>query len=364
MSDTARFGELPFPFPTVTWRDDAVVLIDQTRLPGALVWRTCREVPELCAAIRELAVRGAPAIGIAAAYGLALAWSRAVAAGDSPAAALARLGEARAALAATRPTAVNLFWALARQTHLAESAVAAGADGGAVRAALLAQADAILADDVACGRALGEAGAALLPDPCTILTHCNAGGLATGGYGTALGVVYAAQAAGRQVRVFADETRPLLQGTRLTAWELAARGIAVTLLCDGAAGGLLRSGQIDVVIVGADRVARNGDTANKVGTYPLAVLAREHGVPFYVAAPASTFDPTATDGAAIIVEERAADEVLSLGGVKLAPAGVAAWNPAFDVTPARLVTAFFTEKGVLRPPYGETLGVLTPDAGA
>ncbi len=166
---------------------------------------------------------------------------------------------------------------------------------------------------MACGRALGEAGAALLPDPCTILTHCNAGGLATGGYGTALGVVYAAQAAGRQVRVFADETRPLLQGARLTAWELATRGIAVTLLCDGAAGGLLRSGRIDVVIVGADRIARNGDTANKVGTYPLAVLAREHGVPFYVAAPASTFDPTATDGAAIVVEERAPDEVLSLG---------------------------------------------------
>jgi len=364
MSAVVRPHELPFPFPTVTWRDEAVVLIDQTRLPGALVWRTCREVPELCAAIRELAVRGAPAIGIAAAYGLALAWSRAIAAGDSPTAALARLGEARAALAATRPTAVNLFWALAIQARLAESAVAGGADGAAVRAALLVQADAILADDVARGRALGEAGAELLPDPCTILTHCNAGGLATGGYGTALGVVYAAQAAGRQVRVFADETRPLLQGSRLTAWELAARGIAVTLLCDGAAGGLLRSGRIDAVIVGADRIARNGDTANKVGTYPLAVLAREHGVPFYVAAPASTFDPTAADGAAIVVEERAPDEVLSLGGMKLAPAGVIAWNPAFDVTPARLVTAFVTEKGVLRPPYRETLAVLTPDAGA
>ncbi len=364
MSAATGPGQLPFPFPTVTWRDDAVVLIDQTRLPGELAWRTCRDVPELCAAIRELAVRGAPAIGIAAAYGLALAWSRAVAAGDGPAAALARLGAARAALAATRPTAVNLFWALARQARLAERAVADGADGGAVRAALLAGADAILADDLARGRALGAAGAALLPDPCAILTHCNAGGLATGGYGTALGVVYAAQAAGRQVRVFADETRPLLQGARLTAWELAARGIPVTLLCDGAAGGLLRSGRVDAVIVGADRIARNGDTANKVGTYPLALLAREHGVPFYVAAPASTFDPAAADGGAIVVEERAPEEVLALGGVRLAPAGVTAWNPAFDVTPARLVTAFVTESGVLRPPYGETLAALAPDAGA
>jgi len=364
VSDAERPGGLPFPFPTVAWRDEAVVLLDQTRLPGALVWRTCGDVAQLCGAIRELAVRGAPAIGIAAAYGLALAWRRAAASGDGPAAALASLGAARAALAGTRPTAVNLFWALGRQARLAERAVAAGADAATVGAALLAQADAILADDLARGRALGEAGAALLPERCAVLTHCNAGGLATGGYGTALGVVYAAQASGREVRVFADETRPLLQGARLTAWELAARGIPVTLLCDGAAGGLLRAGRVDAVIVGADRIAANGDLANKVGTYPLALLAREHGVPFYVAAPASTFDPATPDGAAIVVEERNPDEVLCLGGTRLAPAGVTAWNPAFDVTPARLVTAFITEKGVLRPPYAASLAVLGPDAGA
>ncbi len=351
---------LPFPFPTVRWRDGVVALIDQTRLPAELAWRECRDVPQLCAAIRELAVRGAPALGVAAAYGLALAWAGARQEGATAPAALARLREARRQLAATRPTAVNLFQALARAADAAEAAVAAGGDVDAVLARLLATADAVLAEDLARGRALGEAGARLLPDPATVLTHCNAGGLATGGYGTALGVVYAAVAAGRRVRVYADETRPLLQGARLTAWELTARGVPVTLLCDGAAGSLLRSGRIDAVITGADRIARNGDTANKIGTYPLAVLAREHGVPFYVAAPASTFDPDCADGAAIPLEERAPDEVRRCGGALIAPARVAVWNPAFDVTPAALITAFITEAGVLGPPYARSLAALAP----
>ncbi|MBE0565433.1 MAG: S-methyl-5-thioribose-1-phosphate isomerase, partial [Krumholzibacteria bacterium] len=216
-------------------------------------------------------------------------------------------------------------------------------------------AQAVRDEDVARCRALGEAGAALLPDCATVLTHCNAGGLATGGYGTALGVVFAAHAAGRGVQVYADETRPLLQGARLTAWELASQGIEVTVVCEGAAATLLRQGRIDAVITGADRIACNGDTANKIGTYPLAVLADRHGVPFYVAAPASTFDPATAAGDAIVIEERDPAEVHGFGGVRFTPVGVGAWNPAFDVTPAELITAFITEHGVLRPPFAESL---------
>lgn len=355
-------GGLPFPFPTVRWEDGAVVLLDQTRLPGELAWRRCADVPALCQAIRELAVRGAPALGVAAAYGLALAWETARRRGGAAAAAAVR--EARRQLAATRPTAVNLFWALERVGALAEAAARPAAEAGAppdpavVGARLLAAADAILADDLARGRALGEAGAALLPDPAAVLTHCNAGGLATGGYGTALGVVYAATAAGKRVRVYADETRPLLQGARLTAWELAARGVPAIVLCDGAAGSLLRSGAVDAVVVGADRIARNGDAANKIGTYPLAVLASRHGVPFYVAAPASTYDPEVATGEEIAIEHRPAAEVLACAGRATAPAGAEAYNPAFDVTPAELITAFITEIGVLRPPFPATLAPL------
>lgn len=355
---------LPFPFPTVRWEDDAVVLLDQTRLPGELAWRRCADVPALCQAIRELAVRGAPALGVAAAYGLALAWETARRDGAAAVAAAAALREARRQLAATRPTAVNLFWALERVGALAEAASRpAGASGAppdpaVIGARLLAAADTILADDLARGRALGEAGAALLPDPAAVLTHCNAGGLATGGFGTALGVVYAAAAAGKRVRVYADETRPLLQGARLTAWELAARGVPVTVLCDGAAGSLLRSGAVDAVVVGADRIARNGDAANKIGTYPLAVLAARHGVPFYVAAPASTYDPEVPAGEGIAIEHRPAAEVLACAGRPAAPAGVEAYNPAFDVTPAELITAFITEIGVLRPPFPAALAPL------
>jgi len=351
---------IPFPFPTVSYRDGAVVLIDQTRLPDAFSWRVCPDIPSLCRAIRELAVRGAPAIGIAAAYGLVLAWQNAAAGERDSATVLAQLEQDSRELTATRPTAVNLFWAAERLAGLARREVARGGDPEAIGTALAAEADRILAEDIATCRALGAAGAAELPDAATVLTHCNAGGLATGGYGTALGVIYAAQEAGKQVRVFADETRPLLQGARLTAWELAARGVEVTLVCDSAAATLLRAGDIDAVITGADRIARNGDTANKIGTYPLAVLAREHGVPFYVAAPGSTFDPGTADGDGIVIEERASDEVLRFREQGAAPPGAAAFNPAFDVTPARLITGFITEKGVLRPPFAESLARILP----
>ncbi len=354
----ANDDALEFPFPTVRWRDGDVVLIDQTRLPGELAWRVCGDVPALCEAIRTLAVRGAPAIGIAAAYGVALASRLAAEAGLDAAAAARTVAGAADALAATRPTAVNLFWAVDRQRALAAARFAAGDAPAAVTAALLAEADRILDEDLALCRAIGRAGAGLLPDPATVLTHCNAGGLATGGYGTALGVIFAAAEAGRRLHVYADETRPLLQGARLTAWELGRRGVPATLLCEGAAGGLLRSGAVDAVITGADRIARNGDTANKVGTYPLAVLAREHGVPFYVAAPFSTYDAGTPDGGGIVVEQRDSEEILCFQGVPSAPAGTAVYNPAFDVTPAGLVTAFITERGVLRPPYAESLAVL------
>jgi methylthioribose-1-phosphate isomerase len=351
----APLPALPFPFPTVSYRGSAVVLIDQTRLPQTLAWRECRDLPALCTAIRELAVRGAPALGIAAAYGYLLAWDLALAGGAEAGAALAAAGAGRQLLGATRPTAVNLFWALNRMQRRAETLVAAGREAAAVREALHAEADHILAEDLELCRSLGRAGAALLPDPAVVLTHCNAGGLATGGYGTALGVIYAAAEAGKRVRVFADETRPLLQGARLTAFELASQGIPVTVLCEGAAASVLRGGEVDAVITGADRIAANGDAANKIGTYPLAVMARRHGVPFYVAAPASTFDPLTADGAGIVVEERDPGEVLECRGRATAPDGVAAYNPAFDITPAELVTAFITEHGVLRPPYAASL---------
>jgi len=349
---------LPFPFPTVTWRDDAVVLIDQTRLPGELADLICADIPTLCDAIVRLVVRGAPAIGVAAAWGMALSWDLSEREGRDAAAALDSLVADHEQLAATRPTAVNLFWALDRQLATARDLVADNVGVTAVGEILKRSAEAIREEDLSLCRRLGEAGAALLPDEAVVLTHCNAGGLATGGYGTALGVVYAAIDAGKRVSVFADETRPLLQGARLTAWELQARGVPVTLLCEGAAGSLLRTGRIDAVIVGADRIARNGDVANKIGTYPLAVLARAHGVPFYVAAPYSTYDYDTLDGAGIMVEIRDGGEIVAFDDRRVAPGGVGAWNPAFDVTPADLVTAIVTEHGVLKEPYLESLPVL------
>ena len=324
-----------------------MVLLDQRRLPGEEAYLECRTWPEVAEAIRGLAVRGAPAIGVAAAFGVALA-AGATTARDG-AGRLAELTTALQGLAATRPTAVNLFWALARMRRCAEAH--AGLPPEAFRARLVDEAQTILDEDVAGNRRLGAYGAELVPPGARILTHCNAGALATAGYGTALGVVRGAVEAGRAPFVWVDETRPVLQGARLTAWELARDGIPHAVIADVAAASTMARGEVDLVVVGADRVAANGDTANKVGTYGLAVLARHHGVPFYVAAPFSTIDPTIPDGSAIPIEERDPREVQELAGRRLTPAGSPARNPAFDVTPAALVTAIVTERGIFRPPY-------------
>ncbi len=346
---------LPFPFPVVSWEEDQVVLIDQTLLPERLEFRRCADIPSLCRAIHELAVRGAPALGVAAGYGMALSWRLNARETQDIPALIAALEQDRKRLAGTRPTAVNLFWALERSWAVAVHQVGLGKSAQEVGAALLAEAGAIRDEDVDMCRAMGQAGQELLPDFATVLTHCNAGGLATGGYGTAVGVIYAAREAGKTVRVFADETRPLLQGARLTAWELASQGIEVDVLCDSAAATVLRQGKVDAVITGADRIAANGDAANKIGTYPLAVLANRHDVPFYVAAPASTFDPGTDHGEDIVIEERSPDEVHTFQALRATPAGVGAYNPAFDVTPNDLITAFITEHGVLRPPFRQSL---------
>jgi methylthioribose-1-phosphate isomerase len=336
--------------PTVRWDDESVVMIDQRRLPGEEVYLRCRTVPEVAAAIRDMAIRGAPAIGVAAALGLALAVRSSRLEGAALREEFARAGEA---LAATRPTAVNLFWAIARMRARFEREAPAG--GPALRDALLAEALAIHDEDLAACRRLGDLGAELLPSGARILTHCNAGALATAGYGTALGVIRSAARAGKVRNVFADETRPYLQGARLTAWELSRDGIPTTLIADNMAGHLMSRAEVDAVIVGADRIAANGDVANKIGTYTLAVLARENGLPFYVAAPVSTIDLATPSGDRIPIEERPAEEVTHHGGRKMAPEGIAVRNPAFDVTPFRYVTAIVCERGVARPPYAESL---------
>ncbi len=336
------------------WTGDRLVLLDQTRLPAEETYREYADAEGVARAIETMVVRGAPAIGVAAAYGVVLA-ARTAAEG-APDRFRGAVAAAADRLARTRPTAVNLFWALDRMGRVL-GRVAGKAPAAAV-AELEAEARRIHTEDVAANQRLGRLGAGLLPDPCTVLTHCNAGALATAGYGTALGVVRAARDAGKRVRVVADETRPLLQGARLTAWELHRDGIPVTVICDNMAGARLRRGDVDAVIVGADRVAANGDTANKIGTYPLAVLAREHRVPFYVAAPRSTVDPSVPDGDAIPIEEREAGEVSRCGGAATVPDGVAVWNPAFDVTPADLITAIVTDAGVARPPFTESLRAL------
>src|SRR5262245_53272648 len=320
----------------IRWQDDSLQLLDQRKLPREVVWVSCRDAHEVAVAIRDMVVRGAPAIGVAAAFGIALAALR----GDDVPAAAAELRQAR-------PTAVNLMWAVDRMMLCS---------GRLQPAELLAEARKIFAEDVEANRRIGRFGAELLGDAPTVLTHCNAGALATAGYGTALGVIRAAVESGKRVAVFADETRPYLQGARLTAWELQQDGIDVTLITDNMAGYFFKQGRFDAVIVGADRIAANGDAANKIGTYTLAVLAKAHGVPFYVAAPISTVDPATPDGAAIPIEERSAGEVTTIGGVTIAPEGVSARHPAFDVTPAALITAIITDRGVLRPPYHETIG--------
>ena len=330
---------MTIPDPIGWTAGGAVRILDQTLLPGEERYLELETVDAVAEAIRTLRVRGAPLIGIAAAMGVTLALRRGPPSLETVCAAVAALG-------ATRPTAVNLLWALGRMERRAAAAAAAGED---LARALRDEADAIREEDrVMCAR-IGAAGAELIGGDAVVLTHCNAGALATGGIGTALAPIYTLHAAGRRVAVVADETRPLLQGSRLTAWELARAGVAVTIIADGMAASRLRQGDITCVIVGADRIAANGDVANKIGTYGVALAARAHRVPFYVAAPTSTIDPAMPDGAGIPIEQRAADEVTGWRGHAAAPAGVAAWNPAFDVTPAELVTAIITDKGVFAP---------------
>ena len=333
----------------IAWSAGTLRLLDQTRLPNDEIWLDITDHGAVAEAIRAMRVRGAPAIGVAAAYGLALAALRSTA--SERAALLSDLRAAAAELRATRPTAVNLSWALERALAAAERAP----DAQAVRDAVVEEAQRIERDDVEANRTLGRLGAALVPDGATVLTHCNAGALAPAGSGTALGVVRGAVEAGKRLRVVATETRPLLQGARLTAWELARDGIDCTLIVDSAAGAFMRRGAVDLVITGADRIAANGDTANKFGTYALAVLAKAHGLPFYVAAPTSTIDRSLPTGDGIPIEERAPDEVTRYAGVRTTPEGVAAANPAFDVTPHELIAAIITERGVARPPYAESL---------
>ena len=332
----------------VRWSRDgsAVDIIDQRRLPDELVRRELRTEDDVCDAILTLAVRGAPAIGIAGAMGLVVALTPH--AGDSTPRMLARVDESSARIGAVRPTAVNLMWAMDRMRRVAHST---GSSAQRVLGALRAEADAILAEDRAMCRRIGEHGLELIADGARVLTHCNAGALATGGIGTALAPVYVAKEAGRAVSVYADETRPLFQGSRLTAWELVQAGIDVTILADNMAASLMSEGRVDLVIVGADRIAANGDIANKIGTFPLALAARYHGIPFYVAAPWSTVDPATRSGADITIEHRGADEMTDAGGRRVAPAGVSVYNPAFDVTPAELITAIITDRGIARTPY-------------
>ena len=355
-------------FRTIEWTENGVRMIDQTRLPADEVYRTCRDYGEVAEAIRSMVIRGAPAIGVAAAMGVALGVKHSSA---------RTVHELRAefeiiaeTISKTRPTAVNLFWAVKRMREVFESSLRADADASEAekiaraKARLVEEAQRILAEDIAVNEAIGRHGAPLLKDSGTILTHCNAGALATGGYGTALGVVRAAVEAGKKIHVFADETRPFLQGARLTAWELARDGIPVTLITDSMAGHFMKQGQVEAVIVGADRIASNGDVANKIGTYTLAVLARENGIPFYVAAPLSTLDMSIRSGDEIPIEERSAAEVTHLAGVPIAPEDVQARHPAFDVTPHRYVTAIITERGIAREPYTESLKALFSTAAS
>lgn len=331
--------------------DGYLSLIDQTLLPAELRDRECRTIGEVWESIRSLRVRGAPAIGIAAAYGVVLGIQPAL--GQSGAAALAKCQEVADYLATSRPTAVNLFWALDRMRRQAQAQ--AGQPAEEIARKLLAEARLIEEEDRAMCRAIGRAGAELLKDDSGVLTHCNAGGLATADYGTALAVFFAAHEQGKKLRVFADETRPLLQGARLTTWELMQRGLDVTLICDSMAAQVMREGRIQAVVVGADRIAANGDAANKIGTYGVAVQAKHHQIPFYVAAPSSTFDFSISSGDQIPIEHRAAEEITRGLGRQTAPEGVKVYNPAFDVTPGELVAAFITEKGVIRPPYTDQL---------
>jgi len=332
----------------IEWLGNKIKIIDQTQLPGKLVFVELRDYTEVVAAIKVLQVRGAPAIGVAAAYGIALG-ARDIKAGDKTKF-LEQLDKILRAFASARPTAVNLFRTIDRM----KKAVAA-ADIATIKQALINQAKSIHAEEEAAQERLSRLGAGLIKDGFTVLTHCNTGSLATAGYGTALGIIKAAAEQGKKIEAIATETRPLLQGARLTAWELMQENIPVTLITDSMAGYFLSRGKVNCVIVGADRIAANGDTANKIGTYTLAVLAKETGVPFYVAAPTSTIDLSLTSGDRIPIEERNPAEVTSIGGIRLAPKGVTAANPAFDITPHKYITAIITEKGIIKKPYASGL---------
>jgi methylthioribose-1-phosphate isomerase len=339
--------------PTLAWTPEGVRFIDQTKLPLEESYVIATTYEQVADVIVTMVVRGAPAIGVSAAYGVALGTLRSNAASAQEFA--PELDRICVRLAATRPTAVNLFWAIDRMKRLFSRLLASGATMAQIKEKMLAEANAMYDEDIAACKTMGAFGGALLPDEGGVLTHCNAGALATCGYGTALGVIRSAVEQGKQIHVYADETRPFLQGARLTAWELMADGIPTTVICDNMAASLMQAGRIKAVVVGADRIAANGDVANKIGTYNVAILAKEHGIPFYVAAPWSTIDTATPNGGAIPIEERSPVEVTHHGGKQLTPHGVGICNPAFDVTPAKYVTAIITERGVLRPPYAESL---------
>jgi methylthioribose-1-phosphate isomerase len=337
--------------PTIAWQGDDIVMVDQRKLPADEIYVTCRNVNDVARAIRTMVIRGAPAIGVCAAMGLALGAARSKATGTKQF--TTEFQKNCDLLASTRPTAVNLFWSIERMKRAFSDGALAGESVDQLKARLRSEADRIHDDDLASCRSIGANGATLVPAGARILTHCNAGALATAGYGTALGVIRGAVEAGRNVRVLADETRPFFQGARLTAWELMKDGIDTTVITDNMAGAIMKAGDIDLVVVGADRIAANGDTANKIGTYTVAVLAKEHGIPFYVAAPWSTIDLATKDGDAIPIEERNAREVTHVGSTQVAPDGAQVRNPSFDVTPHKYITAIITEKGIYRAPFDE-----------
>jgi methylthioribose-1-phosphate isomerase len=348
--------------PTIAWTGDTVVMIDQRKLPVAEVYVACKDARDVAKAIKTMVIRGAPAIGVAAAMGIALGAKRSTATGTKQFA--AEFQKLCDLMAGTRPTAVNLFWAIERMKAAFAAAAQEGRSVDEIKQRLEAEAHRIHDEDVDSCKAMGTFGASLVPESARILTHCNAGALATAGYGTALGVIRAAAESGKRVTVLADETRPFLQGARLTAWELLKDGIETTVITDNMAGAMMHLGQVDLVVVGADRIAANGDVANKIGTYSVAVLAREHHIPFYVAAPLSTIDLRTPHGGGIPIEERADREVTHVGSARLTPSGARIRNPAFDVTPARYVTAIITERGIARPPYEHSLAQLVGNDAA
>jgi len=339
--------------PTIAREADAVVMIDQRKLPVEEVYVRCKTAPEVARAIRTMVIRGAPAIGVAAAMGIALGMRQSKATGTQKFA--AEFHKTCDLMASTRPTAVNLFWAIARMKRSFAAGALAGESVEQIQDRLDVESAAIHDEDLASCRAMGAFGADVVPDDARVLTHCNAGALATAGYGTALGVIRGAVEKGKHVVVFADETRPFFQGARLTAWELVRDGIQTTVITDNMTASLMQQGKVDLVIVGADRIAGNGDTANKIGTYGVAVLAREHKIPFYVAAPLSTIDLNTPDGDHIPIEERNAREVTHVGSSQLTPKGALIWNPAFDITPHRFIAGIITERGIFRAPYTESL---------